>query len=93
MVQIGEVRNANVHHHRKADDLRRGLEIAEWISHPKTLPNANHRLRPFSPDTAIRYYEDIGLMSEPRRAANGSRIYAEENRASLLEKTSMSFAK
>lgn len=32
---------------------------------------------------SIRYYEDIGLMPEPHRAANGYRIYNEESRKRL----------
>ena len=30
---------ANVHHHRKADDLRRCFEIAKGIGHPQRLRN------------------------------------------------------
>jgi hypothetical protein len=43
-------RAPDIHHHRKADHLRRCLEIAEWISHPKTLRNRPAQLKPVSSD-------------------------------------------
>ena len=39
-------RKPDIHHHRQADDLGRCLEIAERISHPKTLRNRPDRLKP-----------------------------------------------
>jgi hypothetical protein len=42
---------ADMHHDREADDLRRSLEIAEWISHPQTLRKPPHRLKPVFSDT------------------------------------------
>lgn len=38
---------ADVHHHRKADDLGRRLEILERITHPETLRNQANSLKPF----------------------------------------------
>ncbi len=44
---------ADIHHDRQADDLGRGLEIKEWIAHPKRLRNALHCLELFCSDTAV----------------------------------------
>jgi hypothetical protein len=38
-------READVHHHRKADDLRRSLEIFERITHPERLGNYRSALK------------------------------------------------
>ncbi len=43
----------DVHHHRKADDFRRRLEIAEWIAHPQKLRRGVTRLKPLSSDNAV----------------------------------------
>jgi len=45
-------RIANVHHHGKADNLGRSLEITEWISHRRTLRNPPRRLKSICSDTA-----------------------------------------
>ena len=44
-------READVHHHRKTDDLRRSLEVAEWIAHPATLRSRAGRLKRLSSDS------------------------------------------
>ena len=36
---------ADVHHHRQADDLGRSLEVPEWVTHQKTLRNQAHSLK------------------------------------------------
>lgn len=45
---------ANLHHHRQADDLRAGLEVAKWRSfgHRWTVRNRPTRLKPDSFDSA-----------------------------------------
>ena len=51
-------REANLHHHCKADDLRRGLEIEKWDLHPKTLQAAFRQLKPVSSDSAPIYIHE-----------------------------------
>jgi len=41
-------------HHRQADHFGRGLEISEWISHPKRLQNRESQLKPFCSDKAVQ---------------------------------------
>jgi hypothetical protein len=43
---------------RRADDIGRSLEITAWISHPQTLRNPTHQLRPVYSDTADRLHQD-----------------------------------
>jgi len=69
---------ADIHHDRKTDDLRRSLEIAEWISHPKTPRNVPHRLKSVCPDTAGLRNADgheppqmIDQTKFPRRVRSG----------------------
>ncbi|WP_233342237.1 hypothetical protein [Maricaulis salignorans] len=40
-------RKPDIHHHRKADDLGRSLEIFEWITHRVGLGNCVAALNPF----------------------------------------------
>ena len=49
----------DVHHHCKADDLGRGLEISKGIRHPMTLSSTIHQLMPISSDNAL---ERVMLM-------------------------------
>ena len=51
----------------KADDLRRGLEIAEGIAHPRALRDALHRLKLVSSDNAPH-----GVLSDCRVQPGGS---------------------
>lgn len=43
---------ANIHHHSEAYNLRRSLEITEWILHLSTLRNAQCWFKPFFSDNA-----------------------------------------
>jgi len=45
-------RETDLHHHRKANDLGRRLEVAERIFHSLTLPGAHLQLKPGSSDNA-----------------------------------------
>ena len=45
---------ADIHHHCKADNLGRGLEITEWVSHPLTLRKSLSALKQFCSDKALR---------------------------------------
>ena len=42
----------DVHHHREANNLRRRVEISEWISHPTRLKNGFVCLKPIWSDIA-----------------------------------------
>lgn len=41
-------RKSDIHHHRQADHLGRGLEVPEGISHPRTLRDAFSAFKRFS---------------------------------------------
>ena len=45
-------REANIHHHRKANDLGRRIEIAEGILHATKLRNGRSPLKPVCSDKA-----------------------------------------
>ena len=53
--------DADIHHDRQADDLRRSFEISHWISHPQTLRNSPRRLKLVYSDTA--YLGNVGLSA------------------------------
>jgi len=48
-------RETDLHHHRKANDLGRRLEVAERIFHSLTLPSAHLQLKPGSSDNATQH--------------------------------------
>ena len=43
---------ADIHHHSKADNFGRRLEISEWIFHPGTLRDVLSALKQFCSDKA-----------------------------------------
>ena len=51
-------RKTHGHHHRKADDLGRRLEAAEWIGHAVRRRPRQHRPEPNSSDTALENIPD-----------------------------------
>ncbi len=63
-------RKSNTHHHGQADDLGRGLEIAEWVAHPRRLRDELYRLKPVSSDNAIRVYPIIAPQSLQSRTSS-----------------------
>ena len=50
----GDQGEADIHHYCKADNLGRGLEIAEWVFHPQTLRDVLLALKQFCSDSAKR---------------------------------------
>jgi len=51
---LSESGKQDVHHHRKTDNLRGCLEIAEGILHPKTLRDRLAPFKQFSSDKAAK---------------------------------------
>ena len=47
-------RKANIHHHGKADNFGRCLEVSERISHSQTLRDVLSALKQYCPDTACK---------------------------------------
>jgi hypothetical protein len=55
---------ADIHHHSKADNFGRCLEISEWVFHPTTPGSAPRQDRQFSSDKAAECGGAIGALAE-----------------------------
>ena len=56
-------RETDIHHDPQSDDAGRGLEIAEWISHPHAVRNPHRQLKSVSSGTARQQYQSCVSMS------------------------------
>jgi hypothetical protein len=64
----------DIHHHGKADNLGRSLEITEWISHRRTLRNPPRRLKAICSDTALGNSRELEVALLPPDARIAERI-------------------